>query len=155
MIILSLGSNLGDKNYQLRGAIFRLERAGVFIDEVSSHYENPPWGFESTEDFINIVLKINHIAYLPIQLLKLIQTIEFQMGRRRDKEGRGYQSRLIDIDIVAYHDIICNTLELVLPHPHMHKRDFVLKPLCEIAPQWVHPILQKNALQLLDELNRI
>lgn len=151
MIILALGSNIGDKNHHLYTASLRLEGAGILIDDISFHYENPPWHFEAAEDFINIVLKIGHTVYSPIQLLRLVQAIEFQVGRRQKKTSE-YQSRCIDIDIIAYHDLVINTSDLVLPHPHMHKRDFVLRPLCSVASNWVHPIFCKTASQLLTDL---
>ncbi len=145
---ISLGSNLGDKKQNLEHAIQLIaERAGT-LSAISSIYETEPWGYESLNIFCNMVIKIE-TQLSPTQLLHISQKIEKEMGRTKKSSGTNYQDRIIDIDLIMYDDVIIETPELVLPHPRFHERLFVMYPLNEIAPDLIHPVLQKTIRELM------
>jgi len=137
MIVLSLGTNLGNKPANLQTAIQYIAKNVGKVVAQSSVVETEPWGFVSENTFLNMVVQIE-TTLTPLEVLKETQTIEKLMGRI-EKTHDAYQDRIIDIDIILYDDIILNTPELKLPHPHFLQRDFVLKPLCEIAPNLSQP----------------
>lgn len=146
---IGIGSNLGDRNDNLlRSVEYLSDRAGKVIS-VSGIYETEPWGFSAITSFLNMVARID-TALAPKDLLNELISIESRMGRKR--RGDGYQSRIIDLDILFYDDLVVDTDQLVIPHPLLHIRSFVLDPLCEIAPDLVHPVLRKTVQQLRDEL---
>lgn len=125
-----LGSNLQQPVSQLRGALGKLGLAeGIEILNVSSLYRTPPWGDDQQADFVNAVVQAE-TELEPVPLLRLMQSIENDMGRQRN--GRHWGPRVIDIDLLLYAELELQTEELVLPHPHMHERAFVLVPLCEL-----------------------
>lgn len=127
---LGLGSNLADPVSQLDEALDRLGLTeGITILKTSSLYRTPPWGDKEQDDFINAVVHIE-TGLQPIPLLRALQTIENVMGRQ--KSGRRWGPRLIDIDLLIYGDQQIQSQELELPHPRMHERAFVLMPLCEL-----------------------
>ena len=127
---LGLGSNLQNPVAQLAEALNRLELVeGIEISKTSSLYRTPPWGDEAQDDFINAVTQIE-TDLGPISLLRALQSIENEMGRQRN--GRRWGPRLIDIDLLLYADQQYQSEELELPHPRMHQRAFVLIPLCEL-----------------------
>ena len=131
-VYLSLGSNMGDRNLNLQQAIACIaERAGI-LSAISSVYETAPWGFESPNAFLNVAVRIE-TAYLPLDLLEIIQQIEREMGRTK-KTASGYQDRIIDVDIIFYDDWVYQSEQLTLPHPRYRERSFVLDPLKEIIP---------------------
>ncbi|MBO0331466.1 2-amino-4-hydroxy-6-hydroxymethyldihydropteridine diphosphokinase [[Muricauda] lutisoli] len=147
-VYLSLGSNLGNRLANLQKAIFRLqEKAGKILD-ISSVYETPALGFEG-DQFLNIVVSVL-TPLAPLELLGTILQIERDFGRIRSVDG-GYTSRTLDIDIIYYGNEIINNDDLVIPHPKMQHRKFVLKPLSDIAPQFYHPVLHKDTRNLLQE----
>ncbi|MDR1370872.1 MAG: 2-amino-4-hydroxy-6-hydroxymethyldihydropteridine diphosphokinase [Dysgonamonadaceae bacterium] len=132
---ISLGSNLGDKKQNLEKAVQLIaERVGT-VSAVSSVYETKPWGYESVHMFFNMVIRIK-TDLSPTRLLKVTQNIEKEMGRTKKSSGNFYQDRIIDIDLIIYDDLTLETPELTLPHPHYREREFVMKPLCEIAPEF-------------------
>ncbi|MEL6916246.1 MAG: 2-amino-4-hydroxy-6-hydroxymethyldihydropteridine diphosphokinase [Bacteroidota bacterium] len=145
---LSLGSNMGDKPHNLQQAIFSLQHGVGEIIGISHVYKTKSWGFES-DDFLNIcvALKTN---LGPEDLLRHILKIEASLGRRRS-QTKEYEPRIIDIDILYYDFEIMKTKSLTLPHPQLHLRRFVLKPLADIAPQFYHPILIKDTRNLIQE----
>lgn len=127
---LGLGSNLQQPLGQLKRVLTRLELAdGIEILKTSSLYRTPPWGDEGQDDFINAVVKIE-TELEPLPLLRVLQSIETAMGRQRS--GRRWGPRIIDIDLLLYADQQVQTEELELPHPRIHERAFVLVPLCEL-----------------------
>ena len=138
-VYLSLGSNLGDRRANIDEALRRLDKAvGRPYDALSSIIETPSWGFDGP-DFLNCVVRY-HTARRPETLLKICKRIERAMGRRGapeyDTEGRRiYRDRPIDIDILLCGDERVDTPELQIPHPLMHEREFVMRPLAEIFPQ--------------------
>lgn len=148
MILLLLGSNIGDRQLALQRAEKEISFQAGKIVHRSSVYETAPWGFESSDLFLNQVVEINTVMQAP-ELLICLQNIETSMGRVRDHQG--YRSRIIDLDILFYKDLILDGQDLVLPHPRLHLRRFVLKPLNEIAPGLIHPVFKKSIQQLLKE----
>lgn len=146
-IILALGSNLGDGPTNLTHAIAEIAAKIGTISAQSQVLETEPWGFFSEHQFVNQVLVVES-SLSPQRLLKETQKIEKRLGRSQKSKNGQFEDRIIDIDLIDYDGKIVQTEELQLPHPQMHKRDFVLTPLCEIMPQWKHPVLQKTATEL-------
>ncbi len=145
---LSLGSNLGDTLNNLQDAIFAIHKSAGEVLRVSPVYRSSSWGFES-EDFMNICLSLK-TSLPPLKLLQTLLAIETKLGRIRYKE-EGYQPRSIDIDILYYENETLITDTLVIPHPEIPYRKFVLKPLADIAPQVYHPVLNKDTRNLIQE----
>lgn len=130
-VYLSLGSNLGDRKATMRRAIGLLnERAGS-VDRQSSFIETEPWGFESTNKFLNMCVRLL-TTLSPEQLLLATKQIERELGRTQKSVNGQYHDRPIDIDILMYDDLQLSTPDLTLPHPHMQEREFVMIPLREI-----------------------
>ncbi len=147
-IFLGIGTNLGDRGENLKEALSGIEEHVGKITRSSSVYETEPWGFDSGNKFLNIVVEVE-TALNPSGLLGRALMIESLLGRLR--EGPGYQSRTIDIDILFYEDRIINTKALTIPHPRISQRRFVLVPLSEIAGDMVHPVFRKNIKSILKE----
>jgi len=152
-VFLLLGSNLGNRQLFLKQAIEHIETEIAPLSKISSVYETQSWGKTDLPDYLNQVVVL--LTDLPPQIiLQKILNIELKLGRKREEK---WGSRTIDIDILFYDDQIISQPGLVIPHPELQKRRFTLDPLAEIAPEWVHPSLKKNILQLktelIDELN--
>jgi 2-amino-4-hydroxy-6-hydroxymethyldihydropteridine diphosphokinase len=144
---LSLGSNVGDRNLNLRDAISRLEARGRVV-AVSSFYETEPVEFVSQAWFLNCAVALQ-TENNPQELMEAVLEIEREMGRERiQKKG----PRNIDIDILLFGNAVVNSPGLTIPHPSMEQRRFVLEPLAEIAPDARHPVLHKTIRQLRDQL---
>jgi 2-amino-4-hydroxy-6-hydroxymethyldihydropteridine diphosphokinase len=146
-VYLSLGSNVGDREANLKRAIERLGAIGRVL-AVSSFYETEPVEFTRQAWFLNCVALLE-TEMMPRQLLAAVLGVERAMGRRRtEKKG----PRIIDIDILLYADTVVKTAQLTIPHPAMQARRFVLEPLTEIAPEVRHPVLKRTVRELRDEL---
>ena len=141
---VALGSNLGDKEANLRRALELLEERGVEVVKTSSFICTEPYGVTDQPQFLNGVCEVR-TSLVPLALLHTLLEIEQEMGRVR---LRHWGERNIDLDLLLYEDVVLDTEELKLPHPDMQNRDFVLLPLAEIAPELVHPILQKSIEEL-------
>lgn len=144
---LSLGANLGNRRQQLTAAVRLLdERAGHLL-ALSRFYETTPWGYDSPYPFLNAAVQLE-TALPPQELLSSILQIERDLGRTAKTGGSAYQDRLIDIDILLYDQFVLEQPNLILPHPRMHLRTFVLQPLAEIAPSLQHPVLKQTIAAL-------
>lgn len=147
-VYISIGSNLGHKRQNLQHAVFSIEKHIGEITALSPIYNTPSWGFES-DDFFNACVKVE-TPLNPETLLDKLMLIEKNMGRER-KKSDCYESRIIDLDIIYYGYEIVNNENLTIPHPRLQERRFVLKPLADVAPQFYHPIFNKDTRNLLQE----
>ena len=149
-LVLSLGSNLGNRYAYLLMAIQKIEKYFESKPVIAHFYETPPWGNENQSRFINTAIYL-HTDVLIEQCFNKIQDIEKEMGRKKTEK---WGPRLIDIDILFYESNITNKKELIVPHQHLHERAFVLIPLKDILPHFVHPIINKSITELCnDELD--
>lgn len=145
-----LGSNLGDRELLVNQACKMIgERCGEIVAK-SRLYESEPWGFQSEHWFLNQVVKIE-TSLSPDALMRTLLQIENELGRDRSVQHKGYVSRPMDLDILYFGQQIIDTQLVIVPHPRLYQRRFTLLPLCDVAPDFVHPIMKKNNLQLLDE----
>ncbi len=147
LVYLSLGSNMGDREANLKTAIDRLGELGTVV-AVSSFYETEPVEFTAQPWFLNCAVKLD-TEKMPRQLLRGVLEIEKIMGRRR-MQDKG--PRLIDIDILLFGNSVIDTRELTVPHAAMHTRRFVLEPLAEIAPEMQHPVYKRTVRELRNAL---
>ncbi len=143
---LSIGSNLGNKLHHLQKAVNAISKQVGVISRISSVYRTPAWGFEG-EDFFNACLAVD-TELAPNELLETLLKIEIEGGRKRSEE-QGYQARSIDLDILFYEDEVLQDHDLVIPHPRMQERMFVLIPLEEIAPGKLHSTLKQPISELV------
>jgi 2-amino-4-hydroxy-6-hydroxymethyldihydropteridine diphosphokinase len=148
-VYLGLGSNLGDRQHNLNMALELLSQR-VKVLKVSSTYDTEPVGNPDQPRFLNLVARIQ-TRLAPLELLTLTQGIELKLGRTRDKPNA---PRPLDIDILFYGDQVIKNRQLVVPHPRIEERAFVLVPLTEIAPKLIHPVSGKTAEKLLAELKK-
>ena len=147
IVYLSLGSNLGDREANLRTAIEKLGEFGN-IAAVSSFYETEPVEVTAQPWFVNCAVKLD-TEKMPRQLISAILALEQSMGRQR-KQQMG--PRTIDIDVLLFGSSVIEIPSLTIPHPHLHERRFVLEPLAEIAPDARHPIFKRSMRELRDAL---
>ena len=148
-VLLLLGSNLGDRQLFLERAIGEIEADIAPVINASAVYETQSWGKTDLPDYLNQVIHLE--TDLPPRLvLERILSIEKKLGRKREEK---WGSRTIDIDILFYGQEIISETGLHIPHPELHKRKFTLEPLSEIAPDWVHPVLNKKISELKTELS--
>ena len=148
-IYIALGSNLGDKENNLKEALKLLEKNGVQVCRVSDFISTKPYGVTDQPDFLNAVAEIV-TEKSPTELLHILLQIEREMGRKR---LRHWGERNIDLDLLLYDNRIIDQPDLKVPHPDMQNRDFVLRPLAQIAPEEVHPVFQKTIKQLWETLD--
>ncbi|NDW08682.1 2-amino-4-hydroxy-6-hydroxymethyldihydropteridine diphosphokinase [Dysgonomonas sp. 520] len=154
-VYLGLGTNLGDKKNNISRAISNIENKIGEVVSVSGLYETDPQGFNSDNMFINAACHVR-TAMSAEEVLFATQEIEKKMGRTLKSVNRVYSDRIIDIDILMYDDLVYESDILVLPHPHLHERDFVITPLSDIASSVLHPVLKKTIeeLKTLNDLRK-
>jgi len=146
---IGIGSNLGDRAFNIRQAIrIMAESWKIDVVSVSSLYETEPVGVRDQPDFLNCVIKVE-TELTPRELLKTLKGIEARMGRR---PGPRWGPRRIDLDILFYGDLTLNEDDLIIPHPRAHERLFALMPLFEIAPDLMHPVLGRSIRELIEDL---
>lgn len=142
------GSNMGDKENIFAEACLLINNRCGAITAVSSSYESEPWGFEASEWFLNRLIVVD-TDLNPEAMLRELLAIEAELGRVRHPEKEGYTSRTADLDILYYGQRVIVTPTLTVPHPRLHLRRFALMPLCEVAPELMHPVFQVTQRELL------
>lgn len=147
-VFIGIGSNIGDRKANCLSAVDKMAKLGISVRQVSPLYETEPWGLKDQPGFINAVTEAD-TDHCPRKLLTTLKQIEAEMGRR---EALKWGPRVIDLDILLYGDKVVQEEGLRIPHPLLHLRDFVLTPLCDIAPGVVHPELCKTVSVLKEEL---
>ena len=150
-VYLLLGSNLGDRLQVMRAASELIDMQIGNIVSSSSVYETAPWGVLDQPSFLNQVLEVE-TEMAPEEVLRIILEIEHELGRVRYER---WGARVIDIDILYFDHLILDTARLTIPHPRLHERRFTLAPLAEIAPDFIHPVLNKSSEQLMAECTDI
>ena len=145
-VVLSIGTNQGNRLENIESCLQMIHLEVATVVKLSKVYETPSWGFES-DAFYNVAIVV-HTYDSAVEILSKILEIEQQMGRIRE-DTLGYQSRIIDIDIVAFDNEIITTEQLQVPHPLMQDRIFVLKPMLDLNLEWIHPVFQKDVAELL------
>ncbi|MBE0675348.1 MAG: 2-amino-4-hydroxy-6-hydroxymethyldihydropteridine diphosphokinase [Bacteroidales bacterium] len=149
-VIFSLGSNMGDRAANLARALQLLDESGLMRVAVSRVYETEPWGFSAGTSFYNMAA-VYRTSLEPSEVLAIIGVIETSLGRIRSNRAAGYESRIIDIDILFYGDRVINEEGLIVPHRRMAERRFVLEPLNDIVPGKIHPLVGSSVEVLLSE----
>lgn len=144
-VVLIIGGNLGDREQLIEKAKQMLASKSLVLKE-SSIYSTEAWGGKAQGEFLNQVLLVS-TEEEPLKFLSFLQTIERDLGREREI---AWGDRTMDIDILYWQNQEIQVPKLIIPHPHLQKRRFVLVPLAEILPQWMHPKLKKNSLELLE-----
>lgn len=148
-VYIGFGSNIGDRLAHIQNAIHALSKTeGITLQKISSIYKTDPIGYEAQAEFLNGVAAIQ-TSLAPLSLLHTLKNIETAIGR---KHRIRWGPREIDLDILIYGDLCLQTEKLVIPHPEMHLRRFVLAPLAEVAPDLVHPVLKGTIQTLLQGL---
>lgn len=147
-IYLALGANLGDRMENIWRAVAALPPA-VSVTALSSVYETPPWGYTDQPAFLNMALA-SETELDPLALLAFLKKLETDLGREKTFRNG---PRLIDMDILFYDDLVFDQSELIIPHPRLHERAFVLIPLNDIAPDLMHPVLKRTIRDLLKEVD--
>lgn len=150
-LYLSLGSNEGNRRALLQQAIDAIDSLIGPVGGIATFIETEPWGFDSPHPFLNTALSVT-TSLTPLEVLEHTQTIERQLGRQHKSIGGCYHDRPIDIDLLFYDQLILTSERLTLPHPLLTDRLFVLEPLSEIAPEFIHPILGRSIAELYTEL---
>jgi 2-amino-4-hydroxy-6-hydroxymethyldihydropteridine diphosphokinase len=149
-VYLSVGSNLGDPQLNCSRGIEALSNAtGIFLLEQSPFYETQPVDYTDQDWFVNAALLIE-TPLSPNALLNTSQAIQNRFGRKEG--GIRFGPRALDLDIIFYDQLVLHASHLTIPHPRMHKRRFVLQPICDIDPTVVHPVLGKNVQDILNQL---
>ena len=148
IVYIALGTNLGDRLANLRAAIDSMPPEIHVL--VESHvYETPPWGYEDQPAFLNMALKAE-TDLEPELLLNFLKLLEVELGR---EQSFHWGPRLIDLDILFYDDLVLDSPPLVIPHPRLQERAFVLVPLADVAPDLIHPVLDQSVRELLAQVN--
>jgi len=145
---IALGSNLGDKRKNIEIAIEKIKEKGINILKVSSIIETEPYGYKDQDSFLNAVCLVE-TSLDPFSLLRVLLNIEEEMGRKRIFK---WGPRNIDLDIIFFDDLVIDSEELIIPHPDAHNRTFVMGPISEIEPDFVHPVLKRKVIDIYNNL---
>ena len=150
---INIGSNLGDRHALIERAVAAIEQELDADARRSNFVESPPWGYDSPNMFLNLGISIPAGSLSPLELLHRLRTIQDSINPASHRDIHGsYADRAIDIDLIAVDSVVLKTEELTLPHPRMHLREFVLVPLSETAPEWIHPSFGLTPAGLLQKL---
>lgn len=149
-LLISVGGNLDNSREKFEHLWSLVEEKVGKVERLSRYYRSAPWGFDSSNPFVNAAAMVK-TTLSPMEALDATQEIECLLGRRTKSTDGHYRDRIMDIDLIAYEGIVLQNDRLCLPHPLMQQRRFVLQPLCDICPEWEHPLLRKNVRTLLSE----
>lgn len=151
---INIGSNIGDRAAHISRAVGMISACSGARVTVSRPVESRAWGYESANMFMNIGLMFD-TALSPYKLLEILLGVERSIcdASHRGPDG-SYCDRVIDIDLIAVDDMVIDTVTLVLPHPRMHMREFVLRPMAELAPGWRHPVSGLTAAEMISRLEQ-
>lgn len=152
---INIGSNVGDRLAQIGKAVAEIERSFGRKATVSTPFRSAPWGYDSDAEYINIGVNVEVDDMNPIDVFERLMAIQSSLtsAPHRNAEG-GYIDRELDIDLIAIDSLVVNTPSLTLPHPAMQLRRFVLQPMAEIHPRWIHPQFKLSTIQLLNNLTK-
>ena len=151
-VYIAAGSNLGDKEETLKEAIYKIDkRKDCVVTKVSNFYTTDPVGYEDQDQFVNCVFEINTLQ-TPRELMDTLLEVEKDFKRERIIR---WGPRTLDLDIIFYNDIISYDEHILIPHPRAHERQFVMKPMCDINPYYVHPIYRKRVMDISSELGEL
>ncbi len=151
-VYLGFGSNLGNRKENLKQALKLLaDHPKISVEKISSIYESQPMEMESTHKFLNGAAKLQTLL-VPLKLSAFLQEVEERLGRPKKEKGQK-QDRTIDLDILFYNDLVFSVPGLTVPHPQAHRREFVLLPMLELAPDFEHPYFKTPLRELLEKLN--
>lgn len=151
MIVIGLGSNVGDRLANLREAVRIIDESVGKIARCSKVWETEPWGYDSPNSFYNAVCVAYNLDGRDIfSVMNQLLRTEEMMGRIRNKTNT-YEDRIIDLDLISFDDLVLQLDNIIVPHPKMHLRKFVLLPLEQIYPSWYHPVLRKYVRELISE----
>lgn len=151
-VYIAAGSNLGDKEETLKEAIYIIDkRKDCVVTKVSNFYTTDPVGYEDQDQFVNCVFEINTLQ-TPSELMDTLLEVEKDFKRERIIR---WGPRTLDLDIIFYDDIISYDEHILIPHPRAHERQFVMKPMCDINPYYVHPIYRKRVMDISSELGEL
>nr|WP_288248059.1 2-amino-4-hydroxy-6-hydroxymethyldihydropteridine diphosphokinase [uncultured Romboutsia sp.] len=151
-VYIAAGSNLGDKEETLKEAIYKIDkRKDCVVTKVSNFYTTDPVGYEDQDQFVNCVFEINTLQ-TPSELMDTLLEVEKDFKRERIIR---WGPRTLDLDIIFYNDIISYDEHILIPHPRAHERQFVMKPMCDINPYYVHPIYRKRVMDISSELGEL
>ena len=151
-VYIAAGSNLGDKEETLKEAIYIIDkRKDCVVTKVSNFYTTDPVGYEDQDQFVNCVFEINTLQ-TPSELMDTLLEVEKDFKRERIIR---WGPRTLDLDIIFYNDIISYDEHILIPHPRAHERHFVMKPMCDINPYYVHPIYRKRVMDISSELGEL
>jgi 2-amino-4-hydroxy-6-hydroxymethyldihydropteridine diphosphokinase len=145
---IGIGSNLGNRQENCFRAVEILEKRGIKVQKRSSLYETEPWGIKDQPRFINMVVQIE-TTLKPNDLLRVLKDIEREIGRQ---DSFHWGPRIIDLDILLFNALVLNEENLQIPHPYLHEREFVLRPLNEIAPDVIHPVFHMSIDKLTQNM---
>ena len=148
-VFIALGSNVGDREVNIKTAIEKIRQRGIKVVKISDIIETEPYGYVDQPKFLNAVLQAETLLS-PRELLNTLQEIEKEMGRERKIK---WGPRNIDLDIIFYNGLIFNDEDLKIPHPDAHNRIFVIKPLAQIAEDFIHPVLKITVKEILKSLD--
>lgn len=151
-VYIAAGSNLGDKEETLKEAIYKIDkRKDCVVTKVSNFYTTDPVGYEDQDQFVNCVFEIDTLQ-TPSELMDTLLEVEKDFKRERIIR---WGPRTLDLDIIFYDDIISYDEHILIPHPRAHERQFVMKPMCDINPYYVHPIYRKRVMDISSELGEL
>lgn len=151
-VVIGLGSNMGDRMTNIKRAISELENRFSTSSKCSPIYESEAWGFDSNDSFLNCCLVLK-TKLSPEKVLAETQDVESKLGRVKKSKNNCYESRVIDIDILYYGNHVLNDENLIIPHPLIYDRRFVIEPLAMVCPEWVDPVKKRTVSQLLESCN--